>query len=329
MLVRKPRNIDDIDLLLGKDIVERPIDYPTDVSYTLQRTRLGEICRELTDSTPLFSSEPLNYESVLANDKKTNDYISGFPPFFRLNGGSLEDLTKINPNITPGIIVQRYILNSLTHAHKCRLHLPYFARGSVNPKYAHSREVCLEAARTVIRSERLFEKESISFLPNRFRMAGSVHCLCMAIIVFVLDVCLYKDGGHEEERKREVADACSILQTAKNDSSIAGRLLQSFLRVIKKHKVSITGISNTGEGEGPSFDPEQPAVLDATGRGISEPDPSLGCEIDCFAEQGLLSPQSSYWSGISETFRSGMDSIDWNALLFELDAQSLEPGSLF
>lgn len=325
MLVRKPRNIDDIDLLPGKDIVERPIDYPTDVSYTLQRTRLGEICRELTDSTPLFSSEPLNYESVLENDRKTDDYISEFPPFFRLDGGSLEDLTKINPNITPGIIVQRYILNSLTHAHKCRLHLPYFARGSVNPKYAHSREVCLKAARTVIRSERLFEKELISFFPNRFRMAGSVHCLCMAIIVFVLDVCLYKDDGHEEERKKEAADACSILQTAKNDSSIAGRLLQSFMRVIKKHKVSLTGISNSGEeGEGSSFNTE-PAVLGAAGGGISESGPSL----DCLAEQGLLSPQSSYWSGISETFHSGMDSIDWNALFFELDAQSFEPGSLF
>lgn len=329
MLVKKPRNLDDIDLLPGKDIVERPMDYPTDVSYTLQRTRLGEICRELTDSTPLFSSEPLNYQSVLENDKKTDDYIAGFPPFFRLNGGSLEDLTKINPNITPGILVQRYILNSLTHAHKCRLHLPYLARGSVNPKYAHSREVCLKAARTVIRSERLFEKESISFLPNRFRMAGSVHCLCMAIIVFVLDVCLYKDGGHEEERKKEVADACSILQSAKNDSSIAGRLLQSFMRVIKKHKVSITGISNTGEeGEGSSFNPEQ-AVLNAAGGGISESDPSLGCGMDCSAEQDLLSPRSSYWSGINETFHSGIDSIDWNALFFELDAQSLEPGSLF
>lgn len=77
MLVRKPRNLDDIDLLPGKDIVERPMDYPTDVSYTLQRTRLGEICRELTDSIPLFSSEPLNYESVLENDKRTTTISQG------------------------------------------------------------------------------------------------------------------------------------------------------------------------------------------------------------------------------------------------------------
>ncbi|KAL4781991.1 hypothetical protein BJX76DRAFT_369430 [Aspergillus varians] len=322
MSVRKPRNIDDFDLLPGKVIVERHMDYPTDVSYTLQRIQLGEICRELTDSAPLFGPKHISYDSILANDKMIDDYIMGFPTFFRHDGGSLKDLAKINPHVTTGIIVQRYILNSLAHANRCKLHLPYFARGLVNPKYAYSRKICLEAARAIIRTERLFEKESISFFPTRFRFAGSVYCLCMAIIVFVLNVCVYKDDGQEEEGKRETADACSILQTAKNDSSIADRLLQSFMRVIRKHKVSIQGISNANAVENGAHPCS--ASLNTTDTSES----SLTYEIPNLDEQSLLSPQSSYWNGISENFDSGMETIDWNALFFELDSQSFE-GSLF
>ncbi|KAL2865425.1 uncharacterized protein BJX67DRAFT_358864 [Aspergillus lucknowensis] len=329
MSVRKPRNIDDTDLVHGAPIVERPMEYPTHVSYTLQRIKLGEICRELTDRTSIFRSQKFNYDIVLENDKKTNDYISGFPAFFRLDGGSLNDVAKVNPDVAPGIMAQRYILNVLAHAHRCRLHLPYFAKASVNPTYAYSRDVCLDAARAVIRTERLFEKESISFVLTRFRFAGSLHCLGIAIVVFVLDVCLYKDQGQEEERRREASDACSILQKAKNDSSIAARLLRSFMRIVRKHKVSINGISNAGASEGDDIR-ESPDSYSTPIHLADALGPSLGYDLhNVSAEQSLLSPSSSYWNGLRETLDIGMESIDWNALFFELDVQSFDGGSLF
>ncbi|KAL4873659.1 hypothetical protein BDV12DRAFT_51062 [Aspergillus spectabilis] len=325
MSVKKPRNINDADLVSGKTVMERTMDYPTHVSYTLQRIQLGEICRELTDRTSFFGSDPSDYDVVLENDKKTGEYIKAFPSFFRLDGGSLKDIAAINPDIAPGIIIQRYIVNVLAHAHRCRLHLPYFARGSVNSKYICSRAICLNAARTVIHAERLFERESVSFVPTRFRFAGSIHCLCMAIIVFVLDLCLYKGEGQEEERKREAADACSILQKAKSDSSIAAKLLQSFMHIIRKHKVSIQGIGNANLGEAGETSHQVSADLGAgevAGPSFSSNFPDLS------TDQGLLNPQSSYWNGILETFDGGMEDIDWNALFFDLDAQSLDGKSL-
>ncbi|KAL2828464.1 hypothetical protein BDW59DRAFT_49762 [Aspergillus cavernicola] len=326
MLVRKPMNIDDTDLVCGELPVEQPMEYPTYVSYTLQRIQLAEICRELTDCSSIFGSDNLDYDLILENDQKMKDYIMGFPTFFRLDGGSLNDIVDINPHVASGIIIQRYILNVLAHAHRCRLHLPYFSRGSVNPKYSYSRGICLEAARAVIRTERLFEKESIPFVATRFRFAGSLHCLCMAIIVFVLDVCLYKDEEQEEERKREAADACSILQKAKQDSSIADRLLQSFMRIIQKHKVSIHGVSNANlDEDGASFN-QAPASLITT----NVLESSINYEVPTLvAEESFLSPQSSYWTGIRENFNSGLEAIDWNALFFELEAQGLDDGSLF
>ncbi|KAL2841581.1 hypothetical protein BJY01DRAFT_257013 [Aspergillus pseudoustus] len=326
MLVKKPSNIDDTDLTDITPTVERPMEYPTYVSYTLQRIRLGELCRELTDNTSIFGSEKLNYDVVLEYDKKTNDYIGGFPGFFQLEGGSSKDIEYLNPNVTPGVLTQRYILNTLAYAHRCRLHLPYFARGSVNPSYIYSRQICLEAARAVIGAERIFEKESTSFVRTRFRFAGSMHCLSVAIIVFVLDVCLYKDERQEEERKKEAADACAILQKAKNDSSIAARLLQSFMRVIRKHKVTINGMNNA------SKDDDINATLDHSfptmGAVGSSDSPSYGLPVSA-TEQSLLNPQSSYWTGFRETFDNGTESIDWNALFFDLDAQGLDGGALF
>ncbi|CEN62802.1 hypothetical protein ASPCAL09431 [Aspergillus calidoustus] len=327
MLVRKPSNIDDADLCHGTPIVERPMEYPTYVSYTLQRIRLGELCREFTDRTSIFGSEKLNYDIVLEYDKKTHDYIKGFPTFFQLEGGSLQDIEKINPKVAPGILTQRYILNTLTYAHRCRLHLPYFAMGSVNPSYAFSRKVCLEAARAVIRAERILEKESILFVRTRFRFAGSMHCLSIAIIVFVLDVCLYKNEGHEEERKREAAEACAILQNAKNDSSIAARLLNSFMQVIQKHKVSINGMNNASTDEGANVI-STPDLGSITTEAAGAPgSPSYGFP-GLVAEESLLNPQSSYWAGITQTFDSRTETIDWNALFFDLEAQSLDGGSL-
>ncbi|KAL3494736.1 hypothetical protein BJX62DRAFT_26785 [Aspergillus germanicus] len=328
MLVRKPSNIDDADLIHGTPIVERPMGYPTYVSYTLQRIRLGELCRELTDRTSIFGPEKLNYDIVLEIDQKTHDYIKGFPVFFQLGGGSLRDIEKINPKVAPGIITQRYILNTLTYAHRCRLHLPYFARGSVNPNYAYSRKVCLEAARAVICAERIFEKESISFVRTRFRFAGSMHCLSIAIIIFVLDVCLYKNEGQDKERKREAADACAILQKAKNDSSIAARLLQSFMQVIRKHKVSINGMSNASTDDGNDINsiPNLGSItMEAAGALGS---PCYGSH-GLVTEESLLNPQASYWDGITQTFDSGTETIDWNALFLDLEAQGLDGGSLF
>ncbi|KAJ0416097.1 hypothetical protein BJY00DRAFT_326470 [Aspergillus carlsbadensis] len=328
MLVKKPSNMDDADLSHGTPIVERPVDYPTYVSYTLQRIRLGELCRELTDRTSIFGSEKLNYDIVLEYDEKTHDYIKGFPTFFRIEGGSLQDIEKINPKVAPGILTQRYILNTLTYAHLCRLHLPYFARASVNPSYAYSRKVCLEAARAVICAERIFEKQSISFVRTRFRFAGSMHCLSIAIIVFVLDICLYKNEGQEEKRKREAADACAILQNAKNDSSIAARLLQSFMQVIRKHKVSIHGMSNASTNEGDDIH-STPDLDSITMEAVDAPvSPSHGLP-GLVAEESLLNPQSSYWDGITQTFDSGTETIDWNALFFDLEARGLDGGSLF
>jgi hypothetical protein len=99
----------------------------------------------------------------------------------------------------------------------------------------------------------------------------------MAIIVFVLDVCLYKGEGQEEERKREAAGACSILQKAKSDSSIAAKFLQSFMHVIRKHKASIQGIGNANLGEAGETPPLQ-----------------VSADPDLSTDPGLLNPQSSY-----------------------------------
>ena len=43
MMTRKPLNIDDDDLIDGVTPIEKPISYPTDMTFFLQRCRLGEV----------------------------------------------------------------------------------------------------------------------------------------------------------------------------------------------------------------------------------------------------------------------------------------------
>jgi hypothetical protein len=49
MMVNKPRNIDDAELVEGESDFEEPTTQSTSMSYFLQRLRLAEICRSIVD----------------------------------------------------------------------------------------------------------------------------------------------------------------------------------------------------------------------------------------------------------------------------------------
>jgi hypothetical protein len=74
MTVNKPQHVNDLDLLLDAPCPSRPISEPTDMSYFLQRIRLAEISRNITDylntnsnSTQLPAPHP---QTARANDQR-------------------------------------------------------------------------------------------------------------------------------------------------------------------------------------------------------------------------------------------------------------------
>lgn len=315
MATNRPRNINDEDLTSGSATLELPLSEPTSMSYFLQRIRLAELSREVTDRLPLrlSVSKATTHSQIMDIDAKFEQFVQQIPTFFCLDGGSLEEIAELNARRAPGIIIQRYILNNLVHAHRCKLHVHYLALGLSDPVYAQSREICLYSARMIIRAERMLEKENVPFVWTRLRFSGTLYCVVMASIVLLLDVCLNKNTGDEDERKREVADACNILGTAKKQSVMAEKLLDSLMRVLKKYQIFLPGLSENLATHNSHPVPRQVGEL-INRNGGHTVEGSMGEAPAAEADYS-----DTLWSGID----GGMDidTVDWGKLFAELDSQ--------
>ncbi|KAL8824800.1 MAG: hypothetical protein Q9191_004811 [Dirinaria sp. TL-2023a] len=249
MAVNKPRNENDEDLLDGLKGDDKPLSQPTCMSYFLQRVKLAERSRDFTDRDSLrdvsLSSESQNNTMVI--DAEIEQFIREIPTFFSLDHSSAADNDVPKAQRTPGILIQSYILNSLVHAQRCKLHVKYLAQAKTDPACARSREICLHAARTVVRTERLLRKESTPFVMVRFKYSGVLYCLFMAAVVLLLDVCLNKGVADEEARKAEAMTAFGILEEAREQSKMATKLLESLMSVVRKHHVTLPGLPKDGQ----------------------------------------------------------------------------------
>jgi hypothetical protein len=94
-----------------------------------------------------------------------------------------------------------------------------------------------------------------------------------AIMALVMDICFNKtsDIGNESIRRKEVAEACQLLEEAKDQSPVAKRFLESLLTVLRKHQVKLVDTSHGTEEPTrqtisalpdavPEFDPSGAAV---------------------------------------------------------------------
>ncbi|KAJ5994419.1 hypothetical protein N7451_010143 [Penicillium sp. IBT 35674x] len=321
MATEKPLNIDDEDIL-DEATGAKPIDQPTSMSYCLQRIRLGELCRKITDNIPF--SEPgwviRDYQKLRDIDAEICDIANEMPRFFSLDYDASE-LPETDPRRAPGIIIQRYVINSLIHTQRCRLHLPYLSQAATDPDLAFSREACLQAARTAIRTERLLSKEPIPFVLARLRFSAVLHCVCMAIIVLLMDVCLNKSLRPEEdgERREEIFHAFKFLEEAKGQSPFAEKILESFYTVLWRNKVTLPGTNDKAD----RMQNENQLSPSASSTDSTLPTVFSGNNN---AEDNPLDPTLPSFDNIWQTFDSQVDPtsvFDWNSLFAELDSPFL------
>jgi hypothetical protein len=334
---RKPLNANDDDLFDGMpNNINKPLSEPTEMSYFLQRIRLGELCRELCDRMPVdaMPGEPASHAQVLEVDAKFNEFMAGIPVFFRLSSSenSPEDIPG-GRKLTPGIIIQRYILNSLLHSHRCKMHLPYITGKYANSaSYAYSRKTCLDAARQIIRTERLLEREAMAFVHTRFRISGVLQSVFIANIAFLLDLCFHSDHGeYDPTRKAELLDACSILEDAWNQSPMISGLIESLNSVARKYKLPLPFMANIDRSSAAN-----PSTLSTAMSGLGFT-PSHVADGNAPSSTNITAAANNDHSSVPrpaqvnldmpffdwDSFSSEMevDSLDWNALLNELDSQ--------
>lgn len=318
MATNKPLNINDQDLVEGMVNFSRPMDEPTSMTYCLQRIRLAEVCREITDSIPFLESgsEVLDYQLIRNMDARMCQIISEVPPFFSLDYTSNEDSRDDLRNSTE-IIIQRYAINSLINTQRCRLHLPYLVRAAAEPQYGFSREAGLQAARMVIRTERVLAKESINFALARLKFGGAMHFLCMAIIVLLMDICQNKSLHPEDGRELrvEIYNAFSVLEEAKGQSPFAERILEAFYAVLRRNQVPLPNINDNAraraENDKRQSHPESIADITASTAG---PD-----EVGSISWDPSLPTFDELWQEFDNNVESNY-SFDWTSLFVELEA---------
>ncbi|KAL7895110.1 hypothetical protein HDV63DRAFT_406650 [Trichoderma sp. SZMC 28014] len=242
MAVRLPCNANDEDIVDGQEIVDRPLEEATSVSYLLERQRLAVLFYNLGDfDKPINStSEEAEYLKVMEVDMKLRQFMRELPSFFRLDNG---DYVSKNPGRntrqSSNITIQRYLLNMIFYGQICKLHLPYMARGTVNPAFAYSHDSCLKAAQQIIYIEHQMRAEPSTFILFRQRINIKFRSIFIACVVFVLDGCLANSvEGGIMQADATMTDAWKILHEAKGQSPMASELLQLSVEILKKYKAT-------------------------------------------------------------------------------------------
>ncbi|KAF5699042.1 fungal transcriptional regulatory [Fusarium mundagurra] len=233
--VKKPRHLDDADVGDGKHD-DRPLDEATNMSYLLQRIRLAEIIYDLPDWEENVAPNPetASYNRVMKEDARLRQFMRDLPPFFDLNRDAHAKTAATGSWYSPRIITQKYLLNMVLHARFCKLHMPFLARGTVEPAFAYSRHVCLESARMIIKMEHQLSTENLPFALFRRKMNVKLRSIFVACNVFVLDACL-AHGNEVGGQVDDLADVWKILREARDQSPSASKLLDISVQIVRRH----------------------------------------------------------------------------------------------
>ncbi|KAJ5667839.1 uncharacterized protein N7477_006409 [Penicillium maclennaniae] len=319
MNVRRPWNLEDEDIETSE--TELPLSKPTCMSYTLQRLRLAEICREIVDSTAPnhLQGVQIPYDMILSLDRKLHDAYAEIPAFFRFDQSSQRKFAALYRD-RPTIAWQRAFIHQGYHSRFCRLHRQYFLRGAKDPRYSYSHVVSLQSARKVLEIKRIMDEEEPVFAPNSSLFWAVMHHVFMAAVILLLDVCFNWDDILADKRKDEVLAACRMLSRAQQSSSVAREGIDAMMGILRKHwkkerrphdgqsEPVITGLHN------PSFE----QVLQ-TDRQLSKGAGSEAPRIDFSASGFEHVPLEDLWSEILDSSGDvGLGTPDWMDLLNEL-----------
>ena len=191
MITKKPLNINDDDVFDGMSRDERPLSQPTTMSYTMQSIRLAEISRSIVDRSPLAMAHTsgLSHDAVMDIDTELQTLINDVPAFYSMSESEIMENYGLPQPKAENIAFQGKITYFLLYSQRCKLHLPYFARGYEDPAYYSSREICIKYGRLIIQSE-LWLKNSDIETATRFKFTGLLIGAFLACIVLLMQLCV-------------------------------------------------------------------------------------------------------------------------------------------
>ena len=146
MIVKYPRNINDNDMATFDDSTNAPVNISTQMSYFLQRTRVGEIVREVLDTSHPGGPDVdiTDYDKVRQLDHLFEQAFMDLPPFFQTQH-------PLRPKKLDTRELQCVMLQLGLFARRARLHRPFLLQQCpYEPRHERSREICLKSTRAVV-----------------------------------------------------------------------------------------------------------------------------------------------------------------------------------
>ncbi|KAF7592017.1 hypothetical protein BBP40_000798 [Aspergillus hancockii] len=338
MKVDRPLNLDD-ETIEAYGGVSHPSSTPTDMSFSLERLKLGIVCREVIDATSyehLIGLE-VSYKKILELDRKYHQALAEIPEFFRLDPTSRRRFAPLYQN-RPTIAWQRCLLQQGYFSRLCRLHRQFFIRGAREPEYSYSHIVCLQSARKVLEIKRIMDEDEPRFAPPSSVVWSVMHHVFMAAVILLLDVCFNWDDILAEKRKEEVLDACRMLSNAQLSSSLVKEGINAMMDVLQKHWKHGKPTTSSGQPNRTSSPNLNRARIEKAIPPIlptSEPNhtPATTIEMDTPVEfsnntDGTNEKQlEDIWSEMLDNSANLiLDDTDWAGLLTELTDATLPCG---
>ena len=241
MNVDMPKNADDHLITDDEAAHDLPSSVPTSMSAFIYRIKLADVCREVVDAMPWACAQPeaVDYDLILAMDKKFQSYLDDLPEFLRLDPASIDQCRQLC-NDRPMIALHRLALNFSAHSRLCRLHRHYFLDVSTNPAYLDSRSSCIRSAQTVLKLRRdmddVAEKLGIRIAQSWIVMQH----VFIAGLILAMEVSFNPSSWDAEIRKAKVMATCDILERSREESDAVmegvQRNLQTLLSTLHKQR---------------------------------------------------------------------------------------------
>ncbi|KAH8803694.1 hypothetical protein F5884DRAFT_806245 [Xylogone sp. PMI_703] len=245
MKVDYPSNVDDEFVTQDGILREFPLSTPTSMCGFVHRIKLADICREIVDSMPsvfLESNEP-DYETILAFDKKLQNYLKDLPVFFKLDPVSIQQSEPICKE-RPIIPFKRLNVHFSVHTRLCQLHRPYHLKGMTNLKYAYSHMMCVHSAQTVLELRRSMEDVAMQAGVKPARYWRIMQHVFIAALLLATDLSFNPNGPGAESRRAQVLTAYETLE--RSDKEPGARMeglrtnMQTLMIALQKHRSEAT-----------------------------------------------------------------------------------------
>ncbi|KAF4493568.1 hypothetical protein FAGAP_10307 [Fusarium agapanthi] len=226
-----PRHVDDDDLN-SSNHKERLLSEPTTMSYNLQRVKVAEVVRCISDLMPHDPSEA-SCELILSLDAKLESLLYELPDFFKAELGESEETKQID-RYYPHVPMQRLLINLLINIFRCGLHFPYLP-GRINKGlHAFSRQTSLKAARVVLSSQRGMSMRDMLHSADFMKIQGTIFHIFIGALVLTTDICCNQDG---QTQLSELMEVLKKLDHIKDHSKMAAKLLDILTQLLVSYGI--------------------------------------------------------------------------------------------